>query len=156
MSPQPYDKHQLWITEKLAKERAEREGRERMWELVTDQLAHLDKADILLAVNPLDLGPMGNSYLEQVQIVLPEVGPGYGQAMWNAVLMLTSLLRCRTRDMMTDEERVQVGWMDDPYVFECRACKRRLTSPCNDREGFQVAGPWDSHCRDVLYPEEVP
>lgn len=109
------DRHQLWIDEKLAKERAERTGRMHMWDLVEDQLAHLDRADIMLEQNPLDLGPMGTSYLEQVQIVLPEVGPGYGEAMHKALQMLVDLLKHRQRDMLTDEERIAIGWSDDPY-----------------------------------------
>lgn len=147
-------KHQLWIDERLAKERADRTARMHMWDLVEDQLAHLSHSDIVLEQNPLDLGSLGTSYLEQVKILFPETGPGYGEAIHKAVLMLVELLKHRQRDILTDEDRVAIGWKDDPYVFECRTCRRRVESPCNDRAGFQENGPWDGHCRQVLYPEE--
>jgi hypothetical protein len=102
----------LAIVQKLAEERREREGREHGWDLVNSVLGHLKDADILLESNPLYLGSGATSYLEQVQIHLPEAQPGYGETMREALVMLFDLLQHRPRDMLTDEERVAIGWKE--------------------------------------------
>lgn len=32
----------------------------------------------------------------------------------------------------------------------CRACGRRVTSPCHNSEGFYEGGPWDEACQDQI------
>lgn len=32
----------------------------------------------------------------------------------------------------------------------CRACGRRVSSPCHDAEGYYESGPWDGSCVELL------
>lgn len=106
------------IIQRLDEERAGREERLQQWMQVKQQLGWLpDDGQIYVERNELILddyqSSIGNhSYLEQVR--LHEVGPGEGQAIVTALLMLPNLLGHIVRDMMTDEERIEIGWADIP------------------------------------------
>lgn len=110
-------RHRLWIDEQLAKERRDREAREVSWDIVSSTLSHLDANQITLEHNPLLLDDGGApSYLEQAHINLPEVYPGCAEAMVQCVrTLLLELLPNLARDRLTDEERIKIGWLSDPY-----------------------------------------
>jgi hypothetical protein len=106
------------VNAKLDEERIGREARRTQWAVVQDGLGWLPTdGQIYVERNELQLDDYPSSqgrhsYLEQVK--LHEVGPGEGQAIVDALLLLPGLLKHLTRDMMTDEERVAVGWRDVP------------------------------------------
>jgi hypothetical protein len=59
------------------------------------------------------------------------------------------------------EMRRQIRLRDEAQLIldgiePCRACNRKVKSPCHDRASFHENGPWDFSCRDILYPGSVP
>lgn len=32
----------------------------------------------------------------------------------------------------------------------CKACGRKVKTPCNDAEGYYGSGPWDGSCEEVI------
>jgi hypothetical protein len=104
------------MVQRLTKEAREREARLRSWMLVADALAHIKPEDITLETNPLDLGGGGSSYLEQVRINFPEVQPGYGEIILKVLQTLPALVETIQRDMLSDPERIAIGWSDVPPV----------------------------------------
>ncbi len=40
-------------------------------------------------------------------------------------------------------------------IEPCRACRRKVKSPCHDRPNMMEHGAWDSNCRSVLFPESA-
>jgi hypothetical protein len=102
--------------ERLAKERQGREARERMLDEALATLSFIDPGQVVVEHNPLDLGALGDSYLEQVQVLMPEVGPGEGDHIRNAIVMLISVANHRIRDRLTDDERIAIGWRSKETV----------------------------------------
>lgn len=113
--PNPFDRgsRNLMAVQRLATEAAEREARERSWDLVSSVLSHTPKEQIDIEINPLYLG--GNepsSYLEQAQIRFPEVYPGHAAPIRDALVLMIDLLPHIQRDRLTDAERLEIGWAD--------------------------------------------
>lgn len=74
-------------------------------------------------------------------IVNPETGlpsgiVGEGDLLW------------QHRDARSYRPVAEYGWVDDYEA--CRACQRRVASPCHDVGSFHENGPWDGMCRDVF------
>ena len=40
--------------------------------------------------------------------------------------------------------RIEAEFIDS--LPPCKMCGRKVTSPCNDAEGYYEAGPWDGAC----------
>lgn len=103
------------VIQRLARERNEREARRRQLEMALDTIAYIDPMQVGVEHNPLYLGDNindGYSYLEQAQINLPEVGPGEGDHVRNALVMLIDVANHRRRDAMGDSERIAIGWKE--------------------------------------------
>lgn len=47
-------------------------------------------------------------------------------------------------DAQREAERLELAFIAS--LPPCRMCGRRVTSPCNDAEGYYEGGPWDATC----------
>lgn len=103
------------VIQRLANERNDREARRRMLEMALDTITYIPADQIVVESNPLYLGDgynNGYSYLEQAQVLMPEVGPGEAEAIRNALAMLVQVANHRRRDELGDSERIAIGWPD--------------------------------------------
>lgn len=103
------------VVQRLARERDDREARRRMLEMALDTITYIPVDQIVVESNPLYLGDHynnGYSYLEQAQVLMPEVGPGEAEAIRNALAMLVQVANHRRRDELGDSERIAIGWSD--------------------------------------------
>ncbi len=103
------------VVQRLARERDDREARRRMLEMALDTITYIPVDQIVVESNPLYLGDHynnGYSYLEQAQVLMPEVGPGEAEAIRNALAMLVQVANHRRRDELGDSERIAIGWND--------------------------------------------
>lgn len=103
------------VVQRLARERDDREARRRMLEMALDTITYIPADQIVVESNPLYLGDgynNGYSYLEQAQVLMPEVGPGEAEAIRNALAMLVQVANHRRRDELGDSERIAIGWSD--------------------------------------------
>lgn len=97
--------------ELLTVERDQREARRRMLDMALDTLSYIPTDQVVVENNPLHLGGIhGESYLEQVQVLMPEVGPGEGEHIRNAIVMVIDVANHRLRDELSDTERLRIGW----------------------------------------------
>lgn len=97
----------------LTVERDQREARRRMLDMALDTLAFIPKDQVVVEHNPLMLGGhYGESYLEQAQVLLPEVGPGEADHIRNALVMVIDVANHRLRDELSDSERLRIGWKE--------------------------------------------
>ena len=120
------------IDAKLDAERKEREARAEQWAFIRSQLGWVPEDQVSVERNELQLddyqSSIGNhSYLEQIH--LWEMQPGEGEELRRAILTLPELLRFQMRDMMTDDERVAVGWTDIPHAEAIAAWNARISHP---------------------------
>lgn len=105
----------LLAVQRLTQERTEREARRRMLDMALDTLCYIPVEQIVVENNPLWVGDgynNGYSYLEQAQVLMPEVGPGEAEAVRNALAMLVQVANHRRRDELTDSQRVAIGWAE--------------------------------------------
>lgn len=103
------------VIQRLARERDDREARRRMLDMALDTITYIPADQIVVESNPLYLGDgynNGYSYLEQAQVLMPEVGPGEAEAIRNALAMLVQVANHRRRDELGDSERIAIGWAD--------------------------------------------
>lgn len=99
--------------QKLTVEREQREARRRMLDMALDTLAFIPTDQVVVEHNPLTLGGhYGESYLEQAQVLLPEVGPGEADHIRNALVMVIDVANHRHRDELSDSERLRIGWKE--------------------------------------------
>lgn len=62
---------------------------------------------------------------------------------------------CLERALEAQREAAAIEAAFKEALEPCRACGRKVTSPCHDYEGYYTEGPWDSACEDLVRKKPV-
>jgi hypothetical protein len=60
---------------------------------------------------------------------------------------------CLEKALAAQKEAARLESLFIHSLTPCRACGRKVTSPCHDTEGYYEGGPWDDECQYLIKGE---